>query len=101
MEGGPSTVTRPTDGEKDGDEDKDEDEDEDEDESTLQPTSNDIEATSGAAGTSTERPQSQRAIANVETANLPNHTGRNILTKDHVLPDLIWNLPSSQDCSRE
>ena len=88
IEGGPSTVTRPTDGEADADED----------ESTLQPTSNDIEVTSGAAGTNTSRLRSRIAIANAKTANLPNHTEPenfriffHVLTKDHALPDLIWN----------
>lgn len=67
-------------------------------ESTMQSTTNDIEAPTGAAGTNTSRLRSRIAIAAGKAAALPQHASPenfriffHVLTKDHALPDLIWN----------
>lgn len=67
-------------------------------ESTLQSTTNEIDAPTGAAGTNTSRLRSRIAIASDKAASMPQHSQPenfriffHVLTKDHALPDLIWN----------
>jgi DnaJ family protein C protein 13 len=66
--------------------------------STLESTSNNIDNPTGAAGTNTSRLRARIAIASKKASTLPQHTKLenfriffHVLTKDHSLPDLIWN----------
>ncbi|KAI2510862.1 protein of unknown function (DUF4339) [Fragilaria crotonensis] len=67
-------------------------------ESTMQSTTNNIDAATGAAGTNTTRLRSRIAIATDKASSMAQHSQPenfriffHVLTKDHALPDLIWN----------
>ena len=88
IEAGPTQASRPTNGNDAGVDDANE----------MQSTSNGIEVPTGAAGTNTSRLRERIAIATTKASTMGEHNKPenfriffHVLTKDHALPDLIWN----------